>query len=884
MAVRETLELDIASALESINEVGSRLDNVAKAFGEQLQESLEEALASLPIIKVEADASEVTSEIEDAVEVADSDVVVEGDATDVTGSIDDAVDAADTDVVVDGDASGVTSEIEQAVDTADAVVVIDTDTSSVASDIEAAVSEANAEVDVTVNVDTGSAGSELDDLSGSADEAEASLGGAAVAGGLLGSKLTGGAGITGRATTAIAGLGASGAAAATGVGALVAGTGFLYAAAFENVAVTEQWERSLGDLGRRILDLDGGTTGFRGNLRQLAQDVGSSDEAVLIATQKFVAFQEAAGLADDQIVDNTQNIAVLAAQIRADNPALGDMDEIIRMLSRSLQRGGPRLQQYGIDLDTTSIQMRGAELAGKDLDAELTPMEKTAAGLSLAMEQLAPNMGKVADGMENAAIKSDRAKQKIGDAFEELGKPLVEPLTEALLDLAVAFESVAGATAGAIEFFGDFLRESRKVGDWARETAPFLAQLLGGAAPDGQSWLEYGRSVRTTTVDVDEYMDSAFATQIVQAGVTQTIKDTDYTVLASTDTWVRFGERLRDAQRQTELLQTRFVDLNAAAVANVPSVNAAFASLSAEVGTMQILADLDAAFAGTEQWTADMEAQLADGNDAIVALMAELGPEKSAILLSSYEGDLADLEVHLDRLYLAELNAQRRARETLVLHYLDAKGITGDKAQEIVDELGATLILEDPTAESVDAATKVIEDAEWATAANERARATWQALIDERPQFVTAGQSVTSGFVQGIYSAAADIDTAGSWLIQTVKKAADAKAVVNSPSLLFASLGKELVEGLAFGMNDTTLAVTSSQRLVSAVATPLERATLSAPAGVGGGGGPTNIAVTVPVTVTAGMTADDGRRVGEAAGQAAGMELRRMYRMEAMLA
>jgi hypothetical protein len=471
---------------------------------------------------------------------------------------------------------------------------------------------------------------------------------------------------------------------------------------------------------------------------------------------------------------------------------------------------------------------------------------------------------------------SARASEKFGDALEVLGEPLVIPLTEALLEFAVAFEQVAGFVARGIVDIQTF-------GKTVREELPLTGAFLGFRAPDGQSWLEFGKDARSAGEDVDALTESLFAAQIVQAGVTGVVGPATVALQETNDAWVRFGDALNLIYPRLALAAQNFDALTDAAVANVPSVNEAFQSLSAEVGTMQILADLDAAFAATVTWTDNMSAQIALGNDSIVGLMAELGPEKSAILLATYDGDLAQLEAHLDRLYLAELNAQMRARQTMVLHYLEARGITGEQAQAIVDELGATLILEDPTADSVEAAAKKIDEARWAAASATQAQAAWRALIAERVEFVRAGQSVGDGFVEGMVSKLVDIRNAGVQMVTDAYLASKGKARINSPSLLFADLGNELVEGLALGLNDTTLAVTSSQQLVSAVATPLERAALSAPAGIGSGAG-ANISVTVPVTVTAGMTADDGRRIGEAAGQAAEMELRRVYRMEAMLA
>lgn len=901
MSVRETLELDISEALSEVTRLGSQLDNVAKAFGETLNAAINEALENIPIIRMTADSSEVTTSIDEAVAEADDVVPVSADATEVTSEIDAAVSDADGTIPVTADASEVTSEID------------------------AAVEEAADSIDVTVdvNVDTAQAQSAIDDLSGSLDGAgaagEAASGGlasAAVAGAAL-NKTFGNAGALGKAGTFITALGPAGAAAAAGIGAATAASGFLYGAAFEAVAVTQQWENSLGDLGARIMDLEGGATGFSGTLASLAQDVGSSDEAVLLATQRYVSFQQAAGLADDEIVENTQNLAALAAQIRVNNPALGTMDQIITALSRGLQRGGPRMQAYGLALNATDIEARALSNSGKTLAAELTNADKSAAGLDLAMQQLAPSQAKVTEGMENVAVKSDRAGEKFGDALEVLGEATVEPITEGMLLLSQAFEGVVAAVAPVLVSIGEdlaaaFRLASEAVGPIIRGLDIVQQVLLktGISGEDaaegidvGDTALEaFGRTV-VGTVPVlgpvanlmlgigDAASSQAGAVDEAAVATARAAQAEANTLALRSSGWYEFltttsvnqQSWVAAVEANTARASAAFGTFLDAATANIPSVTAEFDKLAADMGTDQVLANLETMFAATETWTASMEAQIALGNTNIVTLMAQLGPEKSAILLGSYSGDEAELEAHLARMFEAEQNARLQARQATVMHYLIAQGMTKEGAERVVAQLGNSLLLEEPTLEAVQAAEAVVAASDLETIAARVTRNTVEAARVEAARMKQVGEDLMEGLLTGFRSRGGTLAGEGSWAVKTIYDAAMLRAQSTSPSKLFASLGKDLANGLVVGMDSgASLLTASGASMVSVAAAPVSAFTASVqndPTLAGA-----NISVTVPVTVTAGMTADDGRRIGEAAGQAAEMELRRVYRMEAMLA
>lgn len=724
MAVRETLELDVSPAEKAVADLAATLERA-------LRDAMSAALDQTFEATIEGDASDVEDKTAAAVENADKTADVEGDASDVEEETSRAVQDADKVANVEGEASDVEAATSAAVANADTEAVITADASDVSAEVESELGSVDTDLNVTVTADLSDAESAVAGLGDAAfgagspvDALSGGMLGAGAAGGLMGKGI-------GKATAGLAAFGPKGIAAAAVIGGVTAAGGFLIGAARENIEVTETWERTLGSLGDQILNLEGGVTGFDTDLRTLAQTVGSSDEAVMVSTQRLAEWQRSLGASDQQITDTTQQMAALAAQIRVNNPQLGSMDQIIQALSMGLSRGGPRLRAYGLAIDSAAIAQRSFEQTGRPLGSQLSDNEKFTAGLSLAMEQLGPNFEDVTDKAEGTAITMDRAKEKFGDALEELGKPLVSPVTQVMEMLAGLFESLAVSIAPLFESMMKrvnivlrvlsaqlqiagrvlgivFAAVSKLVQalDWVVERVVGAAQAF---AEFGKGLLDSIPVVGSVIRGISGFVGGLLGFEDAADDTTEAVNDLDVSV-------DDLGETLEDTVEIVDVLTLRtqaaadgMRDFASAATGNVPSVTAAFNELSAEKGTNQILAELDAAFAGTQQWTDRMAEQLEVGNANIVRLMGELGPEKSRILLDSYDGELEDLERHLERLAFAEMMARAAAREMAVRHYLDVKGIVGQAQDDIVAEVGERLVLEDPTVEAIEAAARAVE-------------------------------------------------------------------------------------------------------------------------------------------------------------------------------
>jgi hypothetical protein len=865
VSVRETLELDIGSALASIEEMGSRLTNVAQAFGEVLQESMEAALSGLPIIKAEVDTESITEDVSQAVTEATAEprpveVTVEADASDITEAGDEAVSQIDTQVEL-----------------------------SVSVDAEA-VQQFNEEVSQT-SVATDGAAQSLGDMDGAL--------------GYLGGRLSSAGGELGKFAGAASSVAGPVAIAAGAAIAASAGVKFLYDAAFESVAVTQQWENSLGSLAPVLESMEGGSTDLSGSIRRLAQDMGSSDEAVLLSIQRFALFNEAAGATSSEIDTMSSDIAALAAQVVANNPQLGTMDEVITALSRSLSRGGPRLLQYGIAMDANAISARAMEMGLGDATGQLSLQDKTIAGLSIAMEQLQPNQAAIAAGAENVLTKQRNFNEIIGDTLEIMGTPLVEPLTDAMQDLGAMLRDASESLVPLIDLFGQSFRDAIRgadatIGNFLRATAA-LVELLGDGADAAETGSKAFFGLKDAlAVLLDTALDSLgpFGQLVgLFIDVGQAVGGTDEQVKVNAKTWDELNPRFQDAitlglqaaamftdvGRETAWASIGMQQMSESANSNLPTVLSLFQAITAETTPDELKANLDAQVALTQQWTDTMFATQQQGFTNVTTLLAQLGPERSAMLVTMYGTQLADLEKHLAQVYAAEQTARAAVNELAVREFLRLRGITGAEADAIVGVFRANLQLGVPTAEELNA---VIKNAETKKLAGMTAFGDFGSAVTKSVQDVvneTEGKAIADnldkGLGDGLSKEQAQAVLRAAIYAQRVKDKINEILGVKSPSTEMIKTGYELARGLALGIEGNTgLVDTAIGRLgQSALGLSLTGAAGTAQAG-------NNIAITVPITVAGGMTTEDGARIGEAAGAAAADQLRRRMRLEALVA
>jgi hypothetical protein len=460
VALEQELVLDISSAVSSIDEIGARLEQVAQQFSVGLAEALE-VLSSIQIDDV--DASAVSESIEDAVSEAEAEPVeldVDADTSEAESDIDD----------LDGDP---------------VVVDVDADT----SDAESEIGDLDGEtVEITVEADTGDAEAEIDGLAGATSD----LGGAA----------SDAEGSTDDLGVSIGGLGSKGLAAAGGIAGLVAGVGTLFESGLTAASSLQSFNDRLGDLAPTIESVEIGSLST--TIGQLAQDLGSSDEAVRGSIARLVEFGEAAGATDAQLEETSDQFLALAARAVSLNPELGDIGDVIQQLQGGLAKGGRKLASFGIELTAAEIEARALADTGKLTNTELTEFDKAAAGASLAAEQLGDSLtGDITDGTQNIALDFQNLQQIFGDTIEDLGKPLVVPILDVLdaalpvvtelfaviADVAVQVAPALGdlfsalSDIGIIEAFGFVLENAASTITVVAAGISTLTDALGPVAP-----------------------------------------------------------------------------------------------------------------------------------------------------------------------------------------------------------------------------------------------------------------------------------------------------------------------------------------------------------------------------------------------------------------
>ncbi len=909
MSIRETLELDIQPALDEVTRLESLLKGVADEFGNVLVEALTAALENLPVIKPEVDAESAQTEVEQALEQA----------------------AADP-LMVDVDESAITDEVAQAVDAAVSQpqqLELDFDSAGLTAEVDAALNAVEGTVDATVNLDTSQAEESLTGLGTESTSATEKINN-------TGSALEGLDGIAGIAsggmgglTDKLKGIGPGGIAAAIGVGFAVGEINKLYNEALLAEQVSQTFNSSLGDLAPRILDLSGGATGLTGDMTKLTQQIGSSDEAVLPLIQRFANLHTATGATDDDVVDLSQKFFGLAVQIRANNPAAGELDGIMGRLNRALSRGGAFMSQYGIDLDKTAIKQRALADTGKESADQLTFAELQAAGLNIAFEQLDPNMESIREGMENVGIRAEYLEERFGDAREVIGAPLVVPmldLIEASQDpLLTVAEAVASLgrialplVTGAFQILGKTVEPIGKLLTMVADTAEDLSEGLydvaeGIGAVNKETGEFEGLLPEGMTTAIGDFLGPLGTAlrmstdyKAIQDDMNKSFEEAEPAITKAEEAAEELTEEFGPNALQMALQGTTFFAYRAkealegwgaAALNAIPTtVQKLNEILSAESTWEQISVGLGLQTVQTQQWLDSMVAMQKEGQTALLSTVAQLGPEKSALLLEQYGGDLNLLNAYLQEVINAEMVARQNVRIIMAEEYLRAKGVTEEGVKEIIAAYKDNLLLDEPTSEALDEAIAVFDlekDAAAAAAKGVADAATGPnglgSGVDDAKQ---AGEDTGQGFLDGLGESLSNLWQRGGDFARQVLAGLDQVLNFGSPSKVMREQGALTAQGFILGMADELANVTSvANAVASAAGAPLRglNGTVGVEALTGaqaltGPGNVNNIEITVPVTVGQGMTSEQGQAVGNAVATTISGELRRLMILEARAA
>lgn len=495
MALREELELDVTGALSSIDRVASQLTTEASRFRSELAAAMD--VLTDESVRVTADTSGLSSEVEGAVDAADSTVLLNGETRDLSGDITAGVDAADSTVTPTADTSGLTREIEQAIDAADTELDID------------------------------------------AGEARDQIGG-------IGTGALAASGAVGRLGGSLEGLGKVGGIAAAGFGLFQFAEGVKESTSL-SVALNETLNRTnviFEDLAPEVIAIGDNAAESFGLARD--QAIGAAADFGDLLTALEVSREAAASMSTGVV------------QLAADLASFKDVDvpEVLTRIRSGLVGEIEPLRRMGISFNAAQVEAKAFELGLADVSGEISEGAKVQARFALILEQSENALGdfaRTADDPANAsrilAAEIREAKIAIGDELLPVlpgligaARDLIPPLSDLALELvpvlvagveiavpilgtladvlgagaevvaiysdgvsALVGELAALATTSDDGFFGDF----GFIGDVARA----LGDLQGALSPEslglGDNIVASGHAVDDVSESVDNATGSA---------------------------------------------------------------------------------------------------------------------------------------------------------------------------------------------------------------------------------------------------------------------------------------------------------------------------------------------------------------------------------------
>lgn len=428
--VDDAVNLDLSAAFAAIEEMASRITQAGIDGAQALRDALTEAIAG------------VDGQVE----------VTLADPSDITSEIDGAVSAADGQLQLDlGDTAALTDEIDQAIGAADGSVSVDlANPEELTSEVEDAVGAADATVAVSASGGGGGGGA-----AEGADEAASGLLNLANASNIAKGAAAGAKGEISGVGSAAAGIAGPAGVAVGAVTALVAVLGEAVNKAAFSQSATLQLTQALGPLADEIEHVD--TGGLDESLNHLAVRLGGDDDAIRIVVANLSLLGAQSGKTGPEIVALDKTFINLAAHVAATHPQLGTTDQILQKLPLALSRGGKFAAGFGINLTQADIAAEAlAEGITKPISA-MSVYEKATLGATLVTKRLGDSLATdINTGADSAIIKLRVFREKITEAFESAGAPLLGVATKLGADIGPVIEGLIGTitrVGGAIAAF-----------------------------------------------------------------------------------------------------------------------------------------------------------------------------------------------------------------------------------------------------------------------------------------------------------------------------------------------------------------------------------------------------------------------------------------------
>ena len=214
-----------------------------------------------------------------------------------------------------------------------------------------------------------------------------------------------------------------------------------------------------------------------------AKAVGQSMNDILGSASLVGVFGKAAGLAGDDLVDFSENIITLGADLSAF--ANTTPEEAVEALTAGLRGESEPLRRYGVLLDDATLKARAMEMGIYDGNGPLTQQQRILAAYAEIMAQTTDQQGQFAEESDTLAGRNailgatwEDLSTRMGEAFLPIAEQVVgmveEDLIPALEDFVEWLQSPEGQDA--VENFGLMIRE---VGNFIRDVSENFSDSFG---------------------------------------------------------------------------------------------------------------------------------------------------------------------------------------------------------------------------------------------------------------------------------------------------------------------------------------------------------------------------------------------------------------------
>ena len=173
--------------------------------------------------------------------------------------------------------------------------------------------------------------------------------------------------------------------------------------------------------------------------------LGQTQNEFLNAAKTFGIFGQAAGLAGDQNVEFSKDLAILASDLASFNNT--SVDTAITAIGAALRGESEPIRQFGVLLDDATLKARAMEMGIYSGNGALTQQQRVLAANAEIFAQTATQQGdfaRTSDGMANGikilTAQFDNLKLVLGDALYPIVADLIPVITELITGLTASPE------------------------------------------------------------------------------------------------------------------------------------------------------------------------------------------------------------------------------------------------------------------------------------------------------------------------------------------------------------------------------------------------------------------------------------------------------------